>query len=260
MKYILLILLFCSCTLVRTVNVSDYNKQMNQNIQTAEKGIKAVDLDLQEHHLISQKWSDKESNRREMKLTQIQQNIKQYYYRLKEDFASSKFQNTRKLTSKDKEYGEFTKSAEGFDERLEALNAQFKNYKKESDALNDYLATKKIYRVDQKKLNQDFLKALNESKKAQKQVKNDLIDYNQKASKDEKGLIQDLVKMVEKMENETFKLQRLYTSTMNELKSGVKYVTPGMKAHDYMGKIKAIEKTINEQVEAFNLRASGLKH
>lgn len=258
MKYFLLIFFLISCTLTRTVNVADYNRSMNDNILTAEKGIRAVDQDLQDHYLISKKWPDAESNRRTLKLTQIQQNIKQYFYRLKEDFAGNKFMNTSKLTSKDKEYSEFIHQSEQYEKRLDDLDAQFKNYKKESDALNQYLASKKIYRVDQKKVNQDFLKILQDSKKAQLKVKNDLIEFNQQASQDNKKLIQELVLMVEKMENETFKLQRLYTATMKELNSGVKYATPGMKAHDYQGKIKAIEKIINKQVEAFNLKAKDL--
>ena len=111
------------------------------------------------------------------------------------------------------------------------------------------------------------MNSLNEAKRAQLKVKNELMEYNQKLNqssldaekkKEQKKIIQDLVKMVEKMENETFKLQRLFNAAMKEIGAGVKYVTPGMKAHNYIEKIQKHVKVIQTQIDGFNAESKTL--
>lgn len=257
MKYILYLslLVFISCSLTRTVDVPEYNKNIQTNLQLADRKMKAIDADLESHQKIQEKWSDRSSKQKLSKITQTKQNITQYFYRLKEDIESSKFKDFRKITSKDKDYNEFMKQDSDFANRLDILNKQFENYRSESKNLNEYLATKKIIHVDPKKVSQDFMQALNESKKSQLSVKNELIDISVKSTPAQKKIIAELSKTVEQMENETFKLQRLYSASMKELSTGAKYVTPGMKTYDYESKLKAHEKAIQKLIENFHLKS-----
>jgi hypothetical protein len=115
----------------------------------------------------------------------------------------------------------------------------------------------------------DFVSSLNEAKGAQLKVKNELMDLNMKLSdtsiepekhKEQKMIILELVKIVEKMENETFKLQRLFNASMKEINSGVKFATPGMKAHNYVNKIQNHMDFIQAQSVEFNFKSKSLNY
>ncbi len=207
-----------------------------------------ITADLDSLKQISHKWSDAQSRMKLKKLIQSQQNLTQYLIRTREDAQQ--------------------KGVDKVD--YKTLNKQFDHYRDERNELKDYLETKNIYRVDPKVMNADFVEALNSAKKAQLRVKNELMDYNVKfnqsteseAEKLKKKMgIQELVKVVEQMENETFRLQRVHAATMKEFGPGAKFVTPGVRAYLYGYKIKSIldliegyEKRFNEMAEKLELR------
>ena len=267
MKNLLLVLLFVSffsCTMVRVVDLDDHNKKIQETLGLAEKGAKRAEIDVIDHELILTKWSDDKSKQGLVHMRSLQQNLVQNYLRLKEDFENSPFRHKTKISSKDADYDAFSSYSKDFEKRFEILDKQFDNYRSASLKLNAYLETKSIYRVNPPNMKADFIKSINQAKQSQIKVKNELMDLNlhlnsasldPKAKQEKKVVIQELVKTVEKIENETFKLQRLFNSTMKEINSGVKFVTRGMKAHNYLDKIQSHIKVIETQVNEFNLKS-----
>lgn len=270
MKISLLVFLFLtlfSCSIIRVVDVADFNKNTQKILGQAEVGVRRVEADLIEHEQILSKWGDEKSKLSMFRMRTLQQNLLQNYVRLKEDFENSQFRHTKKITSKEKEYSAFIAFHEDFESRFENLDKQFDKYKNESHELNNYLESKSVYRINAQTIKSDFINSINEAKKSQLKVKNELMEYNQNMNqsaldpekkKTQKVIISDLVKMVEKMENETFKLQRLFNSSMKEINTGVKYVTPGMKAHGYLSKIQNHVKVIQSQIDEFNAKSKTL--
>lgn len=253
---------------MRVAHVDEYNKKTQATLVQAEKGVRRAEMDVIDHEAILTKWSDTKSQQSLGRMRSLQQNLLQYYLRLKEDFESNPFRNKEEITSKDKEYVAFNTFQKDFETRFEILDKQFDNYRSESLKLNAYLESKSIYKVNPTKIKEDFVNTINEAKRTQLKVKNELMDYNVKLNqssldentkKKQKTIIQELVKMVEKIENETFKLQRLFNSTMKEINGGVKFATPGMKAHNYIDKIQSHVKVIQTQIDEFNAKAKTLK-
>jgi len=263
--FALLLLFLFSCSNV--VNVDEYNQKTQEVLGLVEKGVKRAEMDLMDHELILAQRKDDKGRQSLNRMRSIQQNLLQSYIRLKEDFENSPYRQKHKISSKEKEYGDFNSHKKDFETRFEILDKQFDNYRSESNKLNAYLESKSIFKVNSQKMKDDFINSINQAKKEQLTVKNELMDYNVKLNqssldpKDEKKkktMIQDLVKMVEKMENETFKLQRLFTASMKEVSQGVKFATPGMKAHNYLVKIQNHLKAIQIQVDEFNLTSKKL--
>lgn len=257
--YLLLLILF-SCSIIRVVDVADINQKTHKIVAQAESGIRRVEMDLIDHEQILAKWSDSKSKQGLSRMKSLHQNLLQNFIRLKEDVANNQFQNHKKLTSKDKEFSSFNNYHKDIEGRFETLDKQFDKYRSESQSLNSYLESKSIYRINPSRIKDDFLNSINDAKRSQLKVKNELMEYNQQLSQSggKKTIIQDLVKMVEQMENETFKLQRLFSAAMKEVNAGVKFVTPGMKAHDYIKKIEYHMKAIQKQIEQFNLKSKTL--
>jgi hypothetical protein len=264
---VLLLLTIFSCSIIRTVDVADYNKKTQKILGQAEMGIRRVEMDLIDHEQILGKWADEKSKQSMFRMRSLQQNLLQNYVRLKEDFENSQFRHKNKITSKEKEYPAFNSYQEDFETRFENLDKQFDKYRTESNQLNAYLESKSIFKVNSQKIQSDFKNSINDAKRSQLKVKNELMEYSQNLNKSsldaenkktQKIIIQDLVKMVEKMENETFKLQRLFNAAMKEIHGGVKFVTPGMKAHGYLDKIQTHVKAIQIQIDQFNLKSKTL--
>ena len=268
-KIFLFILLasFISCSITRTVDVASYNQHTQKILDQAEKGVRRVQSDFLNHENILAKWGDSKSRQSLTRLQDIQRNLMQNYIRLQEDFNSSRFLQTEELTSKDKDFSAFNSQKENFEMRLEGLDKQFDKYRSESNNLNAYLESKRIYKVDPRKMREDFVNALNESKREQLKVKNDLMDLNVKMNesslspeekKKQKEIIQELVKIVEKIENETFRLQRLFNLATQEINKGVVFVTPGMKAYGYQEKITSYKTIVQNYIGEFNLKSKML--
>jgi len=264
---VLLLLTIFSCSIIRTVDVADYNKKTQKILGQAEMGIRRVEMDLIDHEQILGKWADEKSKQSMFRMRSLQQNLLQNYVRLKEDFENSQFRHKNKITSKEKEYPAFNSYQEDFETRFKNLDKQFDKYRTESNQLNAYLESKSIFKVNSQKIQSDFKNSINDAKRSQLKVKNELMEYSQNLNKSsldaekkktQKIIIQDLVKMVEKMENETFKLQRLFNAAMKEIHGGVKFVTPGMKAHGYLDKIQTHVKAIQIQIDQFNLKSKTL--
>lgn len=265
---VLLLLSLFACTIMRVSHVDEFNKKTQETLVQAEKGVRRVEMDVIDHEQILTKWSDAKSKQSLTRMRGMQQNLLQNYLRLKEDFVNTPFHNKKELTSNDKDYAAFNAHQKDFETRFDTLDKQFDNYRDESLKLNAYLETKSIYKLSAPKAKEEFVNTINEAKRAQLKVKNELMDYNVKlnqssldeaSKKKQKTIIQELVKMVEKVENETFKLQRLFNSTMNEINSGVKFATPNMKAHNYIGKINNHVKVIQIQIDEFNAKVKTLK-
>lgn len=265
---VLLLLSLFACTIMRVSHVDEYNKKTQETLVQAEKGVRRVEMDVIDHEQILAKWSDAKSKQSLNRMRSMQQNLLQSYIRLKEDFVNTPFHNKKELTSKDKDYAAFNAHQKDFETRFDTLDKQFDNYRSESLKLNAYLESKSIYKLNGPKVKEEFVNTINEAKRTQLKVKNELMDYNVKLNqssldeankKKQKTTVQELVKIVEKIENETFKLQRLFNSTMNEINRGVKFATPGMKAHNYVGKIKNHVKIIQTQIDEFNAKAKPLR-
>jgi len=257
-----------SCAFFTTINIKDEQKKGSEVLVTAQKGLGIISSDLAGLNAVIEKWSDKESKSRLAKLIQSQQNIQQYYVRTKEDFEHSRFKNRTTVKKEDKDFDLVKKERDDFANRFKTLNNQLNTYKADRNALKDYLESKGIHRVDSGKLNGDFIHALNESKSTQLTVKNELMDYNVKmnqatvtpeVAKENKTKMQELVKIVEKIENETFKLQRQHSVMAKEIGNSAVYLTPGMKAHGYPEKIKLHKEAVAKYVEEFKTQAQKIQ-
>lgn len=266
---LLLVLTLYSCSITREVDVADYNKKTQKILGQAETGVRRVEVDLIDHEQLLIKWGDNKSKQSLARMRSLQQNLLQNYIRLKEDFENSQFRDKDKITSKEKEYPAFDSYQEDLENRFENLDKQFDKYRAESNGLNAYLESKSIYKVNVQKTRNDFIESINDTKRAQAKVKNELMDYNLKLNessldpekkKKQKIIIQELVKIVEKMENETFRLQRLFNAAMKEISGGVKFVTPGMKAHNYFSKLENHKKLIQTFIDEFNTRSKTLNN
>lgn len=245
---LLLILSFHSCSTKKGETQSQPAVPI-ESLDQAGIILGKITSDLDSIKQVTLKWSDAESRKRLNKLNQSQQNLTQYLIRTREDAEK--------------------KGAPSID--FKNLNKQFESYRNERNELKDYLETKNIFRIDPKVMNMDFIEALNTAKKTQLRVKNELMDFNVKFNQStesedvrlkKKAGIQELVKIVEQMENETFRLQRVHTATMQEFGPGAKFVTPGKsRAYLYQNKIKSIndlvqahEKRFYEMAESLELR------
>lgn len=264
----LLTLFFVSCAGMKLLDVSDFQKDSRENLASVEKGLGIIGADLAGLNSVLLKWSDATSKKQLAKLNQSHQNIQQNYVRTKEDFENAKFKGRDKVRGDDKDYEIVKRERDGFQTRFDTLDTQLRTYRNDRNALKDYLETKGIYRVDSKKINNDFIAALNESKKTQLRVKNELMDYNVRFNqttytpekmKDQKSIIQEMVKVVEKIENETFRLQRQHSAFAEEIGNAVIFVTPGMKAHGYPNKIKLQGENVQKLVTEFETMAKKLE-
>lgn len=265
----LLIILLSACSITKVVDVKENQKTTSEGLAQVNDGLGKINNDLLTLQAVQQKWSDAQSRQKLQKLIKSQQNITQYYTRLKENFESSPYKNRQKISAEDKDYAAAMKEEAEFKTHLANLENQLKNYRSDRNSLKDYLETKQIFRVDPKVMNKDFVDALNLAKKTQLNVKNDLMDYNVKLNQSteaeekkikQKTTIQELVKIVEQMENETFRLQRVHVATMNEFGPGVKFVTPGTRAHGYNNKIQSILSIIRGHEEKFKAMALTLEN
>lgn len=269
LSLLFLLITLTACTITRVTNVRENQKTIRENLAEVNDGLGKINADLVTLQAILQKWSDAQSRQKLNHLVRSQQNITQYYTRVKEDFESSKFKDRSKVTSKDKDYPLVVKEQAQFQNHFAVLENQLKTYRADRNSLKDYLESKQIYRVDSKVMNRDFIEALNSAKKNQLRVKNELMDYNVKLNESsepeekklkQKSIIQELVKIVEQMENETFRLQRVHVATANEFGNGVKFVTPGTRAHGYITKIKSIVDIIDTHEKRFNEMAKTLEN
>jgi hypothetical protein len=272
LSFLLLFLAFYSCSVIRVSNVIDvaeYNQNKQKILIQAEIGIQRVEIDLFEHEKILIKWGDDKSRQSLFRMRSVQRNLLQNYVRLKEDFENYPFRHKDKISTQDNDYQSFNDTQKDFEKRFDILDKQFDKYRSESLGLNAYLESKSVFRVNSKKMKDDFVSSLNEAKGAQLKVKNELMDLNMKLSdtsiepekhKEQKMIILELVKIVEKMENETFKLQRLFNASMKEINSGVKFATPGMKAHNYVNKIQNHMDFIQAQSVEFNFKSKSLNY
>jgi hypothetical protein len=272
LSFLLLFLALYSCSVIRVSNVIDvaeYNQNKQKILIQAEIGIQRVEMDLFEHEKILIKWGDDKSRQSLFRMRSVQRNLLQNYVRLKEDFENHPFRHKDKISSQDNDYQSFTDTQKDFENRFNILDKQFDKYRSESLGLNAYLESRSVFRVNSKKMKDDFVSSLNEAKGAQLKVKNELMDLNMKVSdtsiepekqKEQKMIILELVKIVEKMENETFKLQRLFNASMKEINSGAKFATPGMKAHNYLNKIQNYMDFIQAQTAEFNLKSRSLNY
>lgn len=259
LTYLLMFLFLFSCAVFNSVNVADNRESNQKHLASVEQGLNVITADLMTLNIPIEKGNDREAKNKLAKLTYSQRTIIQNYTRTKEDFESSKFKERTKIKVDDPDYAAAKKEQDEFDSRFVLLEGQLKTYRQDRNALKDYLESKGIFRVDPKKLNSDFIAALNDSKKIQLKVKNDLMDYNVRLNNStepedkklrHKAVIQELVKVVERMENVTFRLQRVHVASAAEVGTRVQYVTPGMRSNNYMAKIKVMTDLI--QVEEKN--------
>lgn len=265
---LLLVLLFLfGCAQV--VKVADNRESNQKHLASIEQGLNVITADLSTLNAAIEKGKDAQAKNKLAKLTFSQRTIIQNYTRTKEDFESSKFKERSTIGDKDKDFEAAKKEQVEFDSRFVLLEEQLKTYRHDRNALKDYLESKGIFRVDAKILNRDFIQALNDSKKIQLDVKNELMDYNvrlnnstdpEEKKKQHKVVIQELVKTVERMENVTFRLQRVHVATVAEVGGGVKYVTPGMRAHNYPVKIKVMTDLIALEDKNFHELAKQLEN
>ena len=267
LSFLLLFLALYSCSVIRVSNVIDvaeYNQNKQKILIQAEIGIQRVEMDLFEHEKILIKWGDDKSRQSLSRMRSVQRNLLQNYVRLKEDFENNPFRHKDKISTQDNDYQSFNHTQKDFEKRFDILDKQFDKYRSESLGLNSYLESKSVFKINSQKMKNDFVSSLNDAKSAQLRVKNELMDLNTKINdpsinpdeqKKQKMIILDLVKIVEKMENETFKLQRLFNASMKEVNSGVKFATPGMKAHNYFNKIQRHMDFIQAQAIEFNLKS-----
>lgn len=264
----LLILLFLfSCAQV--VKVADNREANQKHLTSIEQGLTVITSDLTTLNAAIEKSNDTQAKNKLAKLTFSQRNLIQNYTRTKEDFESSKFKERTTIKEKNGDFEAAKKEQAEMDSRFVLLENQLKTYRQDRNALKDYLETKGIYRVDAKVLNRDFIQALNDSKRIQLGVKNELMDYNvrlnnstdpEEKKKQHKLVIQELVKIVERMENVTFRLQRVHVATVAEVGAGVKYVTPGMRAHNYPAKIKVMTDLVAVEDKNFHELAKQLEN
>ena len=265
---LILLAIFSCTTTTQVVDVASLNQKTQKILGQAEKGLQRVESDFSEHEQILIKWGDDKSRQNLKRMLVVKQNLTQNYIRLKEDFEGNPYREKLKISSKEKEYSAFNKYQSGLNVRFEVLDKQFDTYKSESLKLNAYLETKSLYRINPQHLRDDFINSLNEAKSMQLVIKNKLMDYNvnfnqssinenQKAQ--QKLLIQELVKIVEQMEDETFRLQRLFNRVMNEINTGIKFVTPKMKSYNYLGQIEKKMRSIQARRDEFNLKSKNLK-
>lgn len=258
-----------ACSIFKAVNVSTNREKGKQNLVSVELGLNVITSDLATLTTAIEKGRDAQAKNKLAKLTFSQRTIIQNYTRTKEDFESSRFKNRDRIAADDKDFALAEKEQKDFETRFSLLDNQLKNYRAERNALKDYLESKGIYRVDGRTLNRDFIQALNDSKKTQLAVKNELMDYNVKLNqsteseekkKSQKTTIQELVKIVERMENVTFRLQRVHVATSAEVGTGVKYVTPGMRSHKYLDKIKSLTDMVSLEEKNFHDLAKTLSN
>ena len=267
LSFLLLFLALYSCSVIRVSNVIDvaeYNQNKQKILIQAEIGIQRVEMDLFEHEKILMKWGDDKSRQSLSRMRSVQRNLLQNYVRLKEDFENNPFRHKDKISTQDNDYQSFNHTQKDFEKRFDILDKQFDKYRSESLGLNSYLESKSVFKINSQKMKNDFVSSLNDAKSVQLRVKNELMDLNTKINdpsinpdeqKKQKMIILDLVKIVEKMENETFKLQRLFNASMKEVSSGVKFATPRMKSHNYFNKIQKHMDFIQAQAIEFNLKS-----
>lgn len=267
--YFLMIAFLFSCSVFKAVNVTDNREKGKQSLVSVELGLNVITSDLGTLTTAVEKMPDATAKNKLAKLTFSQRTIIQNYTRTKEDFESSRFKNRDRIPKDDKDFPAADKEQKDFEGRFKLLDNQLKNYRAERNALKDYLESKGVYRVDGRTLNRDFIQALNDSKRIQLGVKNELMDFNVKLNqsteteeqkKNHKTTIQELVKIVERMENVTFRLQRVHVATAAEVGTGVKYVTPGMRSHKYLDKIKSLTDMIELEDKNFQELAKTLQN
>lgn len=258
-----------SCSIFKTVNVPDNREENKKNLVSVELGLNVITNDLGTLTSAIEKGRDPVAKKKLSLLTYSQRTIIQNYVRTKEDFESSRFKDRERIGADDKDFAAAEKEQKDFETRFNLLDNQLKNYRAERNSLKDYLESKGIYRVDGRALNRDFIQALNESKKIQLAVKNELMDYSvrlnnstapEEKKKKQKTTIQELVKIVERMENTTFRLQRVHVATAAEIGTGVKYVTPGMRSHKYLDKIKSLTDMVSLEEKNFHELAKTLEN
>lgn len=272
LSFLLLFLALYSCSVIRVSNVIDvaeYNQNKQKILIQAEIGIQRVEMDLFEHEKILMKWGDDKSRQSLSRMRSVQRNLLQNYVRLKEDFENYPFRHKDKISTQDNDYQSFNHTQKDFEKRFDILDKQFDKYRSESLGLNSYLESKSVFKINSQKMKNDFVSSLNDAKSVQLRVKNELMDLNTKINdpsinpdeqKKQKMIILDLVKIVEKMENKTFKLQRLFNASMKEVSSGVKFATPRMKSHNYFNKIQKHMDFIQAQAIEFNLKSKNFKY
>jgi hypothetical protein len=265
----LVICLFCfSCSLFKAVDVPENRDDNKKDLVSVELGLNVITNDLGTLTTAIEKGQDPVAKKKLAQLTYSQRTIIQNYVRTKEDMESSRFKDRERIGANDPDFAAAEKEQKDFQNRFTLLDNQLKNYRAERNALKDYLESKGIYRVDGRALNRDFIQALNDTKKIQREIKNELMSYSvrlnnstdpEEKKKKHKATIQELVKIVEQMENTTFRLQRVHVATMAEVGSGVKYVTPGMRAHNYPLKIKSLTDMIQAEESKFRQLAKSLE-
>lgn len=267
--YLLISCFFFACSVFKSVNVPDNRDKNKQSLVSVELGLNVITSDLGTLTTAIEKGTDRTAKDKLAKLTYSQRTIIQNYVRTKEDFESSRFKDRERIGADDKDFAAAEKEQKEFENRFTLLDNQLKNYRAERNALKVYLESKGIYRVDGRVVNRDFIQALNDSKKKQRAVKDELMDYNVKLNnstdtdekkKQQKTTIQELVKIVERMENVTFRLQRVHGATAAEIGTGVKYVTPGMRSHKYLDKIKSLTDMIDLEEKNFHDLAKTLEN
>lgn len=266
--YLLIFSFLTSCSLFKAVNVPENREDNKKDLVSVELGLNVITNDLTTLTTAIEKGRDPVAKKKLAQLTYSQRTIIQNYVRTKEDMESSRFKDRERISAKDPDFAAAEKEQKDFQNRFILLENQLKNYRAERNSLKDYLESKGIFRVDGRTLNRDFIQALNDSKKIQLVVKNELMDYNVKLNnstdsaekkKQQKATIQELVKIVEKMENTIFRLQRVHAATAAEVGAGVKYVTPGMRAHNYPVKIKSLTDMIEAEEGNFRKLAKNLE-
>lgn len=267
--YLVLCSFLFSCSLFKAVDVPENREDNKKSLVSTELGLNVITNDLGTLTAAIEKGQDPVAKKKLAQLTNSQRTIIQNYVRTKEDMESSRFKDRERIGANDPDFAAAEKEQKDFQNRFTLLENQLKNYRAERNALKDYLESKGIYRVDGRVLNRDFIEALNDSKKIQREIKNELMDYNvrlnnstdpEEKKKKHKATIQELVKIVEKMENTIFRMQRVHGATAAEIGTGVKYVTPGMRSHKYLDKIKSLTDMVALEEKNFHELAKTLEN
>lgn len=261
MNYLKLALLvfISACTLTPDLQVNEYVKEMKTKILKDELFIKNSATEIFSHEQILKKAPSNAGKTALDKMIQSRVNMLQFFYRFKEDFRGSPLQEMITVKSNDVNYANTKSMMDQFDKGHLILEGQMNNYALATKELESELAKKKIYLVDGEELNKIFLENLNFAKKRVIDLKNELIEYSVKNDPKTKQAIADMSVMIEKMENETFSYQRLYTASMKEVGRIKKFATPGMKTYnwqqkqsDFLDKLEELDKQFKNKALTLN--------
>ena len=255
LKTLLLLLVTISCTLTPELKVTEYIREMKNKIQNSESFIKTSATEIHSHEQILKKWPTPSGKAALDKMVQSRINMMQFFYRFKEDFRGSPLHDMISVKSNEPNYESTKLMMDQFNQGYSLLESQITNYSLATQELDKELSKKKIFLVDGEVLNTAFLESLNSAKRRIRALKNELIEYSVKNNPKNQKIVENLGLIIEKMENNTFRFQRLYTASIKEIGKIKKFATPGMKSYLWKEKQEGFLRSIDNLENEFKAMA-----